>query len=143
MSLFHHATAHPIVYWKNNVYIFTLIVVQYPVYVFTHVYLIRSYTLRGSLVEKTPNYSILSRKWLMFLIILSINQSKLRTYTKVVPFKEKNSLHFVVLWQILNGMEWLKLIIEAKYIRIKLSRNLMDLVGWPINTEFLGGWSYF
>jgi hypothetical protein len=29
----------------------------------------------------------------------------LRTYTKVVPFKKKSSFHFVVLWQILNGME--------------------------------------
>jgi hypothetical protein len=34
-----------------------------------------------------------------------IHQSELRTYTKVVPFKEKSSFHFVVLWKILNGME--------------------------------------
>jgi hypothetical protein len=47
-----------------------------------------------------------------------IHQSELRTYTKVVPFQEKNSFHFVVLWKLLNGMEWLKLIIEVKYIGI-------------------------
>jgi hypothetical protein len=34
-----------------------------------------------------------------------IHQSELRTYTKVVPFKENSSFRFVVLWQILNGME--------------------------------------
>ena len=34
-----------------------------------------------------------------------IQQSELRPYTKVVPFKEKSSFHFVVLWKILNGME--------------------------------------
>jgi hypothetical protein len=50
-----------------------------------------------------------------------IHQSELRTYTKVVPFQEKNSFHFVVLWKLLNGMEWLKLIIEVKYIGIILS----------------------
>jgi len=33
-----------------------------------------------------------------------IHQSELRTYTKVVPFKENSSFHFVVLWQILNGL---------------------------------------
>ena len=33
-----------------------------------------------------------------------IHQSELRTYTKVVPFKENSSFRFVVLWQILNGM---------------------------------------
>jgi len=27
-----------------------------------------------------------------------IHQSELRTYTKVVPFQEKSSFHFVVLW---------------------------------------------
>jgi hypothetical protein len=32
-----------------------------------------------------------------------IHQSELRT--KVVPFKENSSFHFVVLWKILNGME--------------------------------------
>jgi len=57
-----------------------------------------------------------------------IHQSELRTYTKVVPFQEKTSFHFVVLWKLLNGMEWLKLIIEVKYIGIILSPNLMDLV---------------
>ena len=45
-------------------------------------------------------------------------------------------------------MDYLKLIIEVKYIGIILSPNLMDLVvfeylyggfdAWPINTEFLG-----
>jgi len=34
-----------------------------------------------------------------------IHQSEFRTYTKVVPFKENSSFRFVVLWQILNGME--------------------------------------
>ena len=34
-----------------------------------------------------------------------IHQSELRTYTKVVSFKEKSSFHLVVLWIILNGME--------------------------------------
>jgi hypothetical protein len=34
-----------------------------------------------------------------------IHQSELRIYTKVVPFKENSSFRFVVLWQILNGME--------------------------------------
>jgi hypothetical protein len=34
-----------------------------------------------------------------------IHQSELRTYAKVVPFKENSSFRFVVLWQILNGME--------------------------------------
>jgi hypothetical protein len=33
-----------------------------------------------------------------------IHQSELRTYTKVVPFKEKSSFHFVALWKLLNGM---------------------------------------
>jgi hypothetical protein len=32
------------------------------------------------------------------------HQKSLRTYTKIVPFKEKSSFHFVVLWQILNGI---------------------------------------
>ena len=78
-----------------------------------------------------------------------IHQSELRTSTKVVPFQEKNSFHFVVLWKLLNpGMEWLKLIIKVNYIGIILSPNLMDLVvfwylyggfdAWPINTKFLG-----
>jgi hypothetical protein len=40
---------------------------------------------------------------------------ELRTYTEVVPFKEKSSFHFVVLAKILNGMEY-KLGIEFKYI---------------------------
>jgi hypothetical protein len=57
-----------------------------------------------------------------------IHQSELRTYTQVVPSQEKNSFHFVVLWQLLNVMEWLKLIIEVKYIGIILSSLLMDLV---------------
>jgi hypothetical protein len=75
-----------------------------------------------------------------------IHHSELRTYTKVVPFQEKGSFHFVVLWKLLNGMEVLKLIIEVKYWRVILSPNLMDLVvfwylyggfdAWPINTEF-------
>ena len=43
--LFHHATAHPIVYWKNNLYIFTLIVVQYPVYV--HACVLDQQSIRG------------------------------------------------------------------------------------------------
>jgi hypothetical protein len=47
-----------------------------------------------------------------------IHQSELRTYTKVVPFQGKSSFHFVVLWKLLNGMEWFKLIIEVKYIRL-------------------------
>jgi hypothetical protein len=34
-----------------------------------------------------------------------IHQSELRTYTMVVPFKEKSSFRFVVLSKILNGME--------------------------------------
>ena len=65
-----------------------------------------------------------------------------------VPFQEKSSFHFVVLWKLLNEMEWLKLIIAVKYIRIILSLNWMDLVvflylyggfdAWPINTEFVG-----
>jgi hypothetical protein len=33
---------------------------------------------------------------------------ELRTYTEVVPFKEKSSFHFVVLGKILNGMEYKK-----------------------------------
>jgi hypothetical protein len=45
----------------------------------------------------------------------SSNQLELRTYTEVVPFKEKSSFHFVVLGKILNGMEY-KLGIEFKYI---------------------------
>ena len=57
-----------------------------------------------------------------------IHQSELRKYTKVVPFQEKGSFHFVVLWKLLNGMDWLKLIIEVKYIGIILSPGLMDLV---------------
>ena len=48
--------------------------------------------------------------------------------SKVVLFKENSSFHFVVLREILNGMEKLKLIIEEEYIRINLSPNLMDLV---------------
>jgi hypothetical protein len=39
------------------------------------------------------------------IIFPTVNQSELRTYTKGVPFKEKSSFHFAVLWQILNGME--------------------------------------
>jgi hypothetical protein len=34
-----------------------------------------------------------------------IHQSELGTYTKVVPFQEKSSFHFVVLWKLLNGMD--------------------------------------
>ena len=34
-----------------------------------------------------------------------IHQSDLRTYTKVVPFQEKSSFHFVVLWKLLNGVD--------------------------------------
>ena len=34
-----------------------------------------------------------------------IHQSELGTYTKVVPFKEKSSFHFVTLRKLLNGME--------------------------------------
>jgi hypothetical protein len=30
---------------------------------------------------------------------------RLRTYTKVVPFKENRSFRYIVLWKILNGME--------------------------------------
>ena len=56
----------------------------------------------------------------------SSNQLELRTYTKIVPFNEKSSFHFVVLRKILNGMEY-KLRIEVKYIRIILSPNLMHL----------------
>ena len=41
---------------------------------------------------------------------LLIHQSELRTYTKAIPFKEKSSFRFVVLWKILNGMEYLTLI---------------------------------
>jgi hypothetical protein len=33
-----------------------------------------------------------------------IHQSELRTYTKVVSFKDKNSFRFVVFWKILNVM---------------------------------------
>ena len=45
-------------------------------------------------------------KWIWYTGVKPIiHQSELRTYTKVVPFKEKSSFHFVVLWQILNGME--------------------------------------
>ena len=33
-----------------------------------------------------------------------IHQLELRTYTKVVPFKEKSSFHFVALRKLLNGM---------------------------------------
>ena len=57
-----------------------------------------------------------------------IHKPALRTYTKVVPFQEQSSFHLVVLWKLLNGMEWLKLIIEVKYIWIILSPYLMDLV---------------
>ena len=34
-----------------------------------------------------------------------IHQSELRTYMKVVPFHEKSSFHFVILWKLLNGMD--------------------------------------
>ena len=34
-----------------------------------------------------------------------IHQSELGTYTKVAPFQEKSSFHFVVLWKLLNGMD--------------------------------------
>jgi hypothetical protein len=34
-----------------------------------------------------------------------IHQSDLRTYAKIVPFKENSSFRFVVLCKILNGME--------------------------------------
>ena len=34
-----------------------------------------------------------------------IHQSELGTYTKVVPFQEKSSFHFVVLCKLLNGMD--------------------------------------
>jgi hypothetical protein len=34
-----------------------------------------------------------------------IHQSELGTYTKVVPFQDKCSFHFVVLWKLLNGMD--------------------------------------
>ena len=34
-----------------------------------------------------------------------IHQSELGTYTKVVPFQEKSSFHFAVLWKLLNGMD--------------------------------------
>ena len=34
-----------------------------------------------------------------------IQPIRAKTYTKVVPFKKKSSFHFVVSWQILNGME--------------------------------------
>jgi hypothetical protein len=34
-----------------------------------------------------------------------IQQMELRTYTKVVPFQEKSSFHFVALWQLLNGVD--------------------------------------
>jgi hypothetical protein len=43
-----------------------------------------------------------SLKWLVFLIILSINQSELRTYIKVVPFKEK----FLSFCSIVKNIEW-------------------------------------
>ena len=34
-----------------------------------------------------------------------IHQTELGTYTKVVPFQEKSSFHFVVLWKLQNGMD--------------------------------------
>jgi len=34
-----------------------------------------------------------------------IHQSELRTYMKVVPIQEKSSFHFVVLLQLVNGMD--------------------------------------
>ena len=34
-----------------------------------------------------------------------IHQSEFRTNTKVVPFQEKSSFHFVVLWKLLNGID--------------------------------------
>ena len=34
-----------------------------------------------------------------------IHQSELKTYMKVVPFQEKSSFHFGVLWKLLNGMD--------------------------------------
>jgi hypothetical protein len=57
-----------------------------------------------------------------------IHQSELRTYTKLVPFKEDSSIRFVVLRQTLNGMEKFNLIIEVIYIRIILNPYLMHLV---------------
>jgi hypothetical protein len=34
-----------------------------------------------------------------------IHLSELRTYRKVVPFQEKSSFHFAVLWKLLNGVD--------------------------------------
>ena len=79
-------------------------------------------------INCTENSKILSDDHKTVGVKPIIHQSELRTYTKVVPFQEKSSFHFVVLWILLNGMEWLKLIIEVKYIGIILSPHLMDLV---------------
>ena len=74
-----------------------------------------------------------------------INQSKLRTYTKVNLFKKKSSFR---LKKILNVMTKLKLGIGGQYIRITMSHNLVAfscililygcLDAWPINTEIPG-----
>jgi hypothetical protein len=66
--------------------------------------------------ECLKNRPILSFKSLLFYLFTNIctkylgvkpiiHQSELRTYTKVVHFKENSSFRFVALWQILNGME--------------------------------------
>jgi hypothetical protein len=52
--------------------------------------------------EKCHSVSVVT---LLGLFEHDSNKSSIRTYTKVVPFREKSSFHFVVLWQTLNGME--------------------------------------
>ena len=63
---------------------------------------------------KLDDYITDSRSILMFRVDYSLNyigvkplihQSELGTYTKVVPFQENSSFHFVVLWKLLNGMD--------------------------------------
>jgi hypothetical protein len=65
---------------------------------------IRSLCLYFGVFDGT-SYSIVSLVWRDIGVKPLIHQSELETYTKVVPFQEKSSFHFVVLWKLLNGMD--------------------------------------
>ena len=77
-----------------------------------------------------------------------INQSDLKTCTKVILSKEKSAFPFIVLWKILNEMAEIKLVIEGQYKRIILLPHLItfsciliiyrSLHAWPIHTEIQG-----
>ena len=56
-----------------------------------------------------------------------IHQSELRTYMKVVPFKVKSSFQFVVLWKLLNGIEF----------SIDIKQSIVNATNYTVAKSFI------